>query len=603
MPYIEQTPRRRLFLLLPLGFVLCYLVNTWVVELGRSEAFLGTVAREMGASGRFLRTTFQGDPVRTFPLYPALVAVVSGLGAPSTFTARLPAALAVLAAALVCGLFVARRHGRLGGIVAGSMVLTNLACLRLGQRAQAETLLMLWLACAWLSWYAFGQERKEWGRAWGLALLFVLLGTMTVGARSLVYFYLPFLFFKRPIRGKRRLLQPYHILALAGLALVLTVWLQAVPGQPLMPWNAEHLRPEQGDSLFWDRLLFPLKAALYLMPWTALAWTPFCVAFAPVERSPVLFHYLRTQMTSLFVLVWLVPWSSPLLLLPVLPALAILTGCHFEILIRRHKRHLEAYLSFLGWTGLALAAGLQILILLVMLGVVDLVGFPLDTLFLNATVAIFAALLTALILRPAAVRGQPYWLRFVMAVCGLRLLVAATQPPLVAWAGNERRQIAEVLAGNLAPLALPAGQGLTLAGLPSVSLTEPGGESAVPEETLAPPSPPGLPADATVVYIARPPMVVESFYLRRQVRKVQNLEQDLPADAPVVYVVGGAQPPILASRIWAGASPLLDARRRNRLAWQWLPGKWCLLRVWVTPRPVGEGYTPIPIRLYRGDLR
>ncbi len=604
MPYIEQTPQRRFFLLLPLVFAVCYLVNTWVAELGRSEAFLGIVAREMAANREFLHITFQGEPVRTFPFYPALVAVVGGLGMPSTFTTRLPAGLAVLATALVCGLFVARRQGWLGGMVTGSMMLTNLACLRLGQRAQAETLLMLWLACAWLSWYAFGQERKHWGRAWGLALLFVFLGSLTVGARAVLYFYIPFLFLKQPIRGKRRLLQPYHFLTLAVFALGLTLWLQMVPGQPFMPWNAENLRPGHGTNLVLDRLVFPVKLALYLMPWTALAWTPFCVAFWPVERQPVLFHYLRTQIISLTVFVWLIPWSSTLMLLPVLPALAILTGCHFEILIRRHKPHLERYLALLGWGALALATGLLALVVLLTLGVVDLVGFPLAVVFRNAVVMLLAALLAVLALRAGVGGKQPYWLRFVLVVCALRLLAASVLPPLEAWAGNERRQVAEVMVGKLSPLALHGGHGPVMGGLPAVSLVPPpSGDEAVAPPPAPAPSVPGLPPEVETVYIARPPLVVESFYLGRHVLKVKNLERDLPADAPVVYVVGGAQPPILPSRAWTAASPLLDARRRNWLSWAWLPGEWCLLRVAVGPREPTADHTAIPTRLYRGERR
>jgi hypothetical protein len=112
-----------------------------------------------------------------------------------------------------------------------------------------------------------------------------------------------------------------------------------------------------------------------------------------------------------------------------------------------------------------------------------------------------------------------------------------------------------------------------------------------------------LPPEVEVVYVARPPLVIESFYLRRLVLKVQNLEEDLPAEEPVVYVVGGAQAPILPSRVWSAASPLMDSRRRNAHVWNWLPGNWCLFRVEVKPRDPSDSHTPSPIRLYRGERR
>jgi len=615
MPYIEQTPRRRFFLLLPLCFVACYLVNIWLVELRRGEAFVGTVAREMAVSRDFLHPTFQGSGVQTFPLYPALVALCSGMGNPSTLTVRLPSALAVLATALVCGLFVAKRQGRLAGIVTGSMVLLNLACLRAGQRAevgsraQAETLLMLWLTCAWLSWYTLGQERKRWGLAWTVAMAFVFLGTMTVGARAVAYFYAPFLFLKHPVRGRRRLLQPYHMVALAGLAVVVILWLRAAPGQPFMPWNAEQLGYDHGGGLLRDRLLFPLKAALYLMPWTALAWTPFCVAFRPVERLPVLFHYLRTQVVSLFFVAWLMPWSSPLVLLPVLPAVAILTGCHFEILIRRHKRSLERYLSILG--GIAVVAtSVPLLVgLCHVLGLVVLTAFPLSMLAWNCGLLAMALVATIIVLCSTKDETRPYWLRFVVVICALRLAVSTVEPPIEAWCGNERRQLAAVLTGRLPAVDLHGGHGPVLATTTALDLPQPGipganggtGESPtreveLPQVALLQ----GLPPEAKVVYIARANLGSESFYLGRLVLKVDKLEQDLPTDEPVVYVLAGAQAPILPSRIWTPASPLLDSRCRNALVWSWLPSTWCVVQVFVQPR-VGD--RPNEIRLYRGDLR
>ncbi len=621
MPYIEQTPRRRLFLLLPLCFVACYLVNIWVEELRRGEAFVGTVAREMAVNRDFLHTTFQGTEVRTFPLYPALVALCSGLRGPSTFTVRLPSALAVLFTAVICGLFVARRQGRLAGIVTSSMILSTFACLRagqraeVGQRAQAETLLMLWMTCAWLSWYVFGQERKRWGRAWAFAMLFVFLGTMTVGTRAIAYFYTPFLFLKLPVRGRRRLLQPYHMVALAGFGLALVLWHKASPGQPFMPWNAEQLGSVPDGGLFEDRLLFPLKTALYLMPWTALAWTPFCVAFRSVERSPVLFHYLRSLIVSLFVVGWLIPWASPLVLLSALPGLAILTGCHFEILIRRYKHWLERYFSILGVVAVT-AASLALLVGLAQVaGVVVLVGLPFLVLWTNCGVLLAATVASFVALRCPRDGHHPYWLRFMVVVCCLRLVVAAVVPPLESWGGNERRQLAGVLTGKMAASELHGGYGPMLATRVSPTFSGSGGLAPANGETAEGTGaeakrprtqiPQGLPPEAKVVYIARSPLGTESFYLGRLALRVDNLERDLPPNEPVVYVIGTEDLPIPPSRIWTPASPVLDSRQRNAFTWSWFPGPSCILRVEVVPRlrPDTDDYHPSKLRLYRGELR
>jgi 4-amino-4-deoxy-L-arabinose transferase-like glycosyltransferase len=566
----------------------------------------------MSWRGDFLRLTFQGELAKTFPQYPTWVALCSGLGMPNTFTTRLPAALSVLLTALVCGVFVARRQGRLGGVVAGSMVLSSMACLRIGQRAQGETLLMLWLTCAWLSWYAFGQERKRWGYAWSSALLFVFLASMTVGARAVLYFYLPFLFLKLPVRGRRRLLQPYHMVAFAVFGGALYLWLRAAPGQPFMPWNAEHARDAHSGSFLWDRLFFLAKVAAYLMPWTAMAWAPFCVAFRPVERVPVLFHYLRTQLVTLFLLVWLIPWSSPRALLPVLPSLAILTGCHFDILMRRHREPLERYLTVMGWLGLVLSCLGLLCGVLHVFGVLAIVGLSLRVVVWSAGIFAIAALMATLALRAKRRGDCTYWLRFMVAVCAVRLVVAAVHPTLEAWGGNERWQVAMVLTGKRPASELHGGEGPTLGGVkaevpgPNLAPAEPTDaetETAPPAQAPAVPRPWGLPDDVDTVYVSQPPLIIESFYMGRLTLAAEDLERDLPADAPVVYVLGGGERPILSSRIWTPVSPVLDSRRRNGYAWSWLPDSWCLFEVRVVPRETSDGYKANPIRLYRGVLR
>jgi len=295
--------------------------------------------------------------------------------------------------------------------------------------------------------------------------------------------------------------------------------------------------------------------------------------------------------------------------LPVLPAVAILTGCHFEILIRRHKRSLERYLSILG--GIAVVAtSVPLLVgLCHVLGLVVLTAFPLSMLAWNCGLLAMALVATIIVLCSTKDETRPYWLRFVVVICALRLAVSTVEPPIEAWCGNERRQLAAVLTGRLPAVDLHGGHGPVLATTTALDLPQPGipganggtGESPtreveLPQVALLQ----GLPPEAKVVYIARANLGSESFYLGRLVLKVDKLEQDLPTDEPVVYVLAGAQAPILPSRIWTPASPLLDSRCRNALVWSWLPSTWCVVQVFVQPR-VGD--RPNEIRLYRGDLR
>jgi hypothetical protein len=343
-----------------------------------------------------------------------------------------------------------------------------------------------------------------------------------------------------------------------------------------------------------------------------MVWTPFCVSFRPVERSSVFFHFFRAQVVSLFFVIWVLPNTSPLDLLPILPALAILSGAHFEILMRRHKWHLERYLSLLAWLALIVSSGCLLLGALHVLGVVPMVGFSSLVLAWNAGILAVVALFATLALRSRKENGLPYWFRFMIAVCALRLIVAAVNAPLEAWVGNERRQVAMVLAGKMPAADLHGGNGPMSPDLRPVDLPTPNvlpGSGATTGDSVPPPNyraiQPrlGLPEDVKTVYVYRPPLVTESFYLGCMTIRVTDLARDLPSTEPVVYVLGGAQAPILPSRIWTPVSPVLDSHRRNELFWSWVLADGCLLEFRVVPRPESPDYRPNPICLYRGELR
>ena len=231
MAYIEHIPTRRHFYVLLALFPLLYLVNLGTHELRRQEALLATVASEMGSSTGLLATTAHGEHVDAFPMYPMMVRVCSGFRQPNEFTARLPAALAVLAMAVLCGRVAARSGGRIAGMVAAGVVLTAVVCLREGVRAGSDTVFGLLIAGAWFAWFRLGREKRRWALAWAVSLALVAAATLTVGLRAVAWFYLPLCFLRMPLRAWRRMLLPVHFVALGGFAVFIILWVQLVPGQ------------------------------------------------------------------------------------------------------------------------------------------------------------------------------------------------------------------------------------------------------------------------------------------------------------------------------------------------------------------------------------
>jgi 4-amino-4-deoxy-L-arabinose transferase-like glycosyltransferase len=622
VPYIERIPSRRSILLLILLCPLLYFPNLGLRELRPSEALLGTIGYEMGETLDLMQTRAHGEHVDAFPMYPWLVTVCSALRHPTGFTTRLPAVLAVLGMALLSAYVAHRASGPLAAVVAVAMVVSNGACLRVGGRAQTETVLAFWLSAGWFSWYRLGQEKKRWTTAWLVACLCVFAGACTAGGRAVAYFYLPYFFMKRPVRGRQRLLLPAHLLGFGVLAGLLLAWLTVVPQQPFMPWNVLKEVPNVSGGYLRDLVLFPGKCAVYLLPWTFLAWTPFCLAYRPLERSPIFFRYLRTIVFSAFMFAWFLPRVSPLSLLPVLCPLAVMTGMHFEVLVRRHRKPLMRLIRVLRYIGMVCSGCALAVLFLHFLGVVSLRHFPAVSAVLGAAL-LMVSLCGSIWLRTRSGKHLPVWLQLTVTVAVLRLCWMATIPPLKAWSNNERKAVGLALAdglhvrpsaaGRFARLGMlrPRGMAPAAVAAEAASSAEPSGgqeEGASSVRSLGSlvsgvlPDEPSGPTG--VVYRVTPNYhITATFYLGRRLVHIRDVGRDLPADDPSVIVLGEEKPPILPSRSWEALTPPLDVRRRYAADWVWFPRPYCLVEVRIVQDPDEAPRRSQVLRLYRGEKR
>jgi len=574
VPYIERIPERRHVLLLLVLFVVLYLVNLGVRELRSHEALAAVISTEMLANRSPLVTNVHGERVDAFPLYPWLIMLCSGPDGPTERTARLPAALAILAMAALAGLTAKRAGGPLAGVVAASMVLTTVACLQEGVRASHDTVFALFLSAAWFCWYWLGRVQKRWVTAWFAVMLLVLAATFAGGASAFAYFYFPLFFLRRPLRGWRRMLFPAHFSALALVIGVVVCWLRLAPGQSLFPWGTLVLRavPEGTGSYLRDVAAFPIECAGALLPWSFLMWPGFCMAYRPLEKNPVFCRFLRTLVWSLFLVAWFVPRSAPRMLLPLVCPIAVLTGLHYEILLRRHHLQLTRLCKGIAW--LTLTAGGICLLggVLHAGGLIIMAGLPGRDWTVNMLLLI-AAVYTAQWLLSAGASGRPYWVRLLVAVAALRLAFLAVYPPTKSWLHSERRLTGQLLSNRL-PDDTPAGGT--------------GAEGA---------------GRVTVYRVVDWFLVAECFYINRPVVKINQLDDELPKDAQTVYVLGGDKPPILPERTWTACGPPVDLRLHHVRRVTFYPGGLCIARIDVVAEERDRGRPPIIVRMYRGELR
>lgn len=634
IPQEERTPlARHLWLLL--AAALLFLPPILWREVRSREALYATVAEEMLRSGSAWVTTIHGDPVQAYPAYAWLVALATQAGFRGELALRLPALLSMVGLATLCGVVGYRRGGAVAGVVASAVVLCNPAALRVGCRAQGEPLLALLLCAAWMTWYSFGQRRKRWALGWAGAMVFVLLAAFTAGARAIAVFYLPFFFLRRPVRGRRRLLLPSHLAVLAVAVVVLTVWLRRVPNQIFLPWNELNTLPEVTLSYTVEILLFPLKCLLYLMPWPLVAWPAFCMAYRPLEKSPVAFHFLRTIVVSAFVATWLIPKLSPLFLLPVLGPLAIMTGLHAELLVRRHRQRLLRLSALLFVLGVA-AAGFGLLAATLHLaGVIVLSG--LETTVVVAAMAVFLATLAiGMLAERGPLRRLPFPAHLVAGFTALGVTLLTLQTTWDEWAGGEARAAGRALTGEedpadflIAPLpAAPEAAGTAAA--PTVSATASAGPAAngvsVPVTYR--------PLSESVIYRqTRSYHLAACYYLGRPVIRVQDPKSQIPLPVPgprqvlgepapgtaaaaandttdgspvyrdAIYALCDSGPPVVPEVEWVPLTPPIDLLRRKTVQVDWFPGGMTLLRLSTVAAPVPDDYQPDVVRLYRGVRR
>lgn len=337
-----QSSKSTIIWTLPLLAALLYLACVpWAEIRGSDEAVFATVAREMIASGNFLHPTFQGQTANIFPLYPWLICLFSGFHAPGVLAIRLPAVLAVFAMAFQAYLVARRHRGIPAGTLAALIVLTSFGAMRVGIFGQAETLHAALLSGAWLSWHSLGALQRRWRLAWGVSLGLVFLDTMAVGLRGVLLFYLPLLFTSMPPRTRRLLRSREHLWWLAAYALVLYVWVGILCPQPLLGWNAMvgslsgSAVPEGAVRHFFA---FPARCLRDYLPWSVFIWVPFCLALRPLEPPGSLCGFLRTAVLTLFICHWMLPGYSSLLMMPALPAMAIMTSFNLPIVMYRQER-------------------------------------------------------------------------------------------------------------------------------------------------------------------------------------------------------------------------------------------------------------------------
>ena len=321
-----------------------FIFGVWVIfprELHRQECLYAAEAAEYTFPRLEVRA--HNTPIRnSYPLYPALAALLNRSGVPMENALRLITVFFIAAGSVLVFFSAATGSGARAGLAGAAMYSSTFLMLGKGVDGVPETMSAFFLLSAQMCLFYFGLRRGRWNAAWPGTALLLAAGYLTGGAPVLVLFVVPLLFLRRLVSGKAKYRNWGFAAAAALLALICL-------GKVAVQWNLE--RTTTGGTLFFtgfsdpdyvgDFLLYWPLLAVKLLPWSAIAWIPFCEALQRLDDKPLFSKYLRVTVLGTAALLWLIPNTGTRELLYLPGALSILCGVYYELGMRRYGEMLR----------------------------------------------------------------------------------------------------------------------------------------------------------------------------------------------------------------------------------------------------------------------
>lgn len=341
------------FLLIYFGWVL------YPRELFRQECIYAAQAAEFSLKNPMV--TVHETPVRNaYPLYPALCSLLYRWGLPMEMALRLVTVFFIAAGGVLVYFAAASGNGNRAGLVATSMYCTTMLMLDEGVTGAPQTMSAFWLLAAQVSFFYFGLRRGKWNLAWPLTAFLLMLGFFSGGVFVLFLFLLPVFFFRRLIAGRAKYRNP-------GFPVAVVLVLLALFTRFAVLWSVEKT---SGGTLFFrgftdpdylrDFFLFGLELPLRLLPWSFIAWIPFCAALQRLDDKPLFSKFLRINVLVTAAFIWLTPRIAGRELLYLPGCLSILTGVYYELGVRRFGENLRKLAPLVEYVALAAALAIAV---------------------------------------------------------------------------------------------------------------------------------------------------------------------------------------------------------------------------------------------------
>ena len=329
-------------LLITGAFLLIY--GAWVVfprELFRHECIYAVQAVEFTLKNPMV--TVHDTPVRNaYPLFPALCSLLYRFAGLSMETAlRLVTVFFIAAGSVLIYFSAAMGHGKRAGLVGAAMYCSTFLMLDKGVSGAPQTMSAFWLLAAQMCFFYFGLRRGKWNLAWPLCAVLLLTGFFSGGFLVITLFAVPMFFLRRLIAGRAKYRNWGFLFA------VIAVLLGCL-GKFAVQWSLERIT---GGTLFFrgftdpdyfsEFLLYWVMLPFRLLPWSLIAWIPFCAALQRIDDKPLFSKFLRVHVFVTAIVLWLLPQMDGRALFYLPGTLSILCGIYYELGMRRFGERLR----------------------------------------------------------------------------------------------------------------------------------------------------------------------------------------------------------------------------------------------------------------------
>ncbi|MDD3886147.1 MAG: hypothetical protein PHI35_04695 [Victivallaceae bacterium] len=435
------------FILLAISFAALF--QPWNLEMReffKLEGLYAACADEL--TSVFSVVTAHGVVIQNgFPLFPAAGMLLNRVcGLPMETALRLTSIIMLAASTVMIYFAAASDRTPRAGMVAAAMYFSTILVMEKGGEGYPTTMSAFFLLAAQLLFFQFGFRRSNWSAAWIVSLGLMVFAFFSGGFLALVYFVFPMLFLQRPLSVRSKFRKPGFAIGILMLTLPIAAW-------GLACWNLS--QKMQFLYIWWgdtsmaryliDVAVFPCELPFRLLPWSIIAWLPFCVMLQSLDTTPIYSRYLRTLTIPTLVLLWLMPDTTPREIIYLLGPLSILVGINYDIGMRRYGTKLRnGILKLAGWTVASMAVAMVVLCL---------ISYELLSLFVRVSLSIdfcrtpeyrmFAlgaglVLVVLAIVLSRGVKTNPVWMTLLLTSVGIGIFYWSVLQPYRAQERSQR---------------------------------------------------------------------------------------------------------------------------------------------------------------------